>query len=36
VAKQRRLQQPIGRYFVERGILTEAEVEDAAQRARGR
>lgn len=36
VAKQRRLQQPSGRYFVERGILTEAEVDEAATRARGR
>ncbi|MFO0724345.1 MAG: hypothetical protein U1E65_11215 [Myxococcota bacterium] len=35
VAKQRRLQQPIGRYFVERGILSKEEVEDAVNRARG-
>ncbi len=35
LAKQRRLQRPIGAYFVERGILTQAQVDALARRVGG-
>lgn len=34
LGKQRQLQQPIGRYFVEKGILSEVEVEKAVEEQR--